>query len=101
MEPTWAVQGCADMNSAFSAVRVACAVGAGRCRRSKLVTVRIRPKLAYISADQHRTGEVIFYAGTKGEGTGDDQEETGMDESEQAGEDKNESAVPSSGASTA
>ena len=39
------------MNSVFSVVRVAYIIGAGKCRRSKLVIVYIRPKLAYISAD--------------------------------------------------
>ena len=65
------------------------------------MTVRIRPKLAYINTNQHHIGEVFFYAGIKGEGIGDNQIETGTDKSKQAGEDKNKSIVLSSGASTA
>ena len=108
MEPNWAVQGCADVNSAYSGAGVTGAVCALRSRRSQSATVRIRPDLACICADQNRTGEVSFYEGRKRQVTQDDQvvegQEDKMDvvnESEQAGDDMNGPAEPTGGASTA
>lgn len=108
MEPNWAVQGCADVNSASSGAEVAGAVCALRSRRSKSATVRIRPDLVCIYADQNCTGEVFFYVGKKGQVTEDDQvvegQEDEMDvvnESEQARDDMNGPAEPTGGASIA
>ena len=101
MEPNWAVRGYADMNSAYLGAGVVGAVCALRSRRSKSATVRIRPDLACIYADQNRTGEVFFYQGKKGQVTEDDQvvegQEDEMDvvnESEQVGDKSTHQAIP-------
>ena len=65
MEPSWAVRGFADANSAYLRTGLPVAACALRLGMKQLGTVRIRPDFPCTCANQNRTGVFSFHTGLK------------------------------------